>query len=118
MELDLFAHWAFATFALISALVVQVFKASVWTKVRAESIDPRASAYWWGRKTLPLHPVIAGALAGLIPGMPYGPGVPDTIAAHVLYYAAAGLVSTWAFNVLKSLARRRGIELSVPEPPK
>jgi hypothetical protein len=47
--------------------------------------------------------------------MPYGPGVPDTIAAHILYYAAAGLVSTWAFNVLKSLARRRGIELSVPE---
>lgn len=111
-------HWAFFTFALTAAMVMQVFKASVWTRARAESKGRAAGLFWWARKTLPLHPVAAGALFGLIPGLPLSPEVPETMASTCLYYAAAGLVSTWAFDILKGLAKRRGLDLSRPEVPR
>lgn len=116
------SHWPFLAFSLICAVVIQVAKATIWTKARAEHRGRGAGFFWWGRKTLPLHPVVVGALLGLIPGAPGSAGV-ETPAALSLYYALAGLVSTWLFAVIKGLAKQRGIELpplvapSVPAPP-
>lgn len=107
-------HWPLLVFAAAASLVSQVFKAAVWTQKRAEGKGKSRHFFWWGRKTLPLHPVIAGALFGLIPGLPVSPGVPDTMGSHALYYAGAGLLSTWVFNVIKGIAKKRGIDLSIP----
>lgn len=107
-------HWPFVAFALVAAVVVQVAKATVWTEARAKGKRAVAHLFWWGRKTLPLHPVVLGAAFGLIPGLPASDGVPDTLAAHALYFAAAGLVSTWVFDALKGLAKQRGVELGPP----
>ena len=66
---------------------------------------------WWMRKTLPLHPVVYGVILGIIPGMPASPGV-ESIAAKCLYFAGAGILSTWIFSLAKQLLKKRGIELN------
>lgn len=105
------AHWPFIVFTLVAAMVVQIFKGTVWTEARAKGKGTKAGFFWWMRKTLPLHPVVAGALFGLIPGLPLSGGMESTMATAMMYYAAAGLVSTWAFAVLKGIAKRKGIVL-------
>lgn len=107
------SHWPFLVFALTAAIVVQIFKAAVWTEARAKGKGARAGFFWWARKTLPLHPVVAGALFGLIPGLPASPDVPETMAAHALYFAGAGLFSTWAFAVVKGVAKKKGIDIDL-----
>lgn len=118
---DLLAHWPFLTAALIFAAAGQVAKGAVFTReaIRARMPGWQGHALWWGRKTLALHPVAVGALVGLIPGIPTSPGVPGTLAASCLYFAGAGIFSTFGFSVLKGLLKQRGIELgeSQSQPP-
>jgi hypothetical protein len=45
--------------------------------------------------------------------MPVSPGI-ETVAARVLYFAFAGMSSTWAFAILKSLAKKQGLDLNIP----
>jgi hypothetical protein len=106
------AHWPFITFALVAGLTVQVFKAEVWTKRRAEAKGRWQWLFWWGRKTLALHPFVVGALLGLIPGMPTTVPAAESLAGRAVYYAAAGLASCWAFDVIQGLAKKRGIVLT------
>lgn len=101
-------HWPLLTVTLALAIFGQVLKGSVF------SVDmcKRSRFCWWGRKTLPAHPVLIGLLIGFIPGMPVSPGV-EGRASRVLYFMAAGVLSTWAFMLLKQFAKKRGIELDV-----
>lgn len=111
------AHWPFVATALIFATVGQVLKAAVWTQrnfLRWRVDEPNAvlwRVFWWGRKTLPLHPVGAGALLGLVPAMPTSAGV-DSTSGSVLYFAFAGVASTWVFATLKAAAKRKGLDLT------
>jgi len=107
-------HYPLLVFALTAAFVVQVFKSAVWTAKRADGQGTRAGFFWWMRKTLPVHPVVAGALFGLVPGLPVSPDVPETVAAHAVYYAGAGILSTWGFAIVKGVAKRKGIDISIP----
>ena len=96
----------------------QVMKATVFTKAnitKYKTGGPKAlgELLWWGRKTLPMHPVVAGIGLGFVPGMPVGPGI-TTGAAVILYFAGAGIASTWAFAVLQTLAKKQGIVIDVP----
>jgi len=111
---SLLVHWPFLGASLIFAVLVQILKGIVYTKDNILKYKKSAPAWgeflWWMRKTLPLHPAIYGALIGLIPGIPASPNV-ETVAAKCLYFAAAGICSTWIFGILKQLAKKRGIEL-------
>lgn len=66
--------------------------------------DAKSSLFWKiFRMTLPLHPVIAGALLGLLPFMP----LPATINAlggivGSLYYAGAGFLSVYGHDIFQS----------------
>ncbi len=114
---SLIAHWPFMAAALIFAMAGQVAKATFFTKANVRKYKGSkpwlGETLWWGRKTLPMHPVGLGVAMGLVPGMPVGPGI-ETPAATVLYFAFAGLCSTWAFSVIKQLAKKKGIDLDLP----
>ena len=112
-------HWPFAAAALIFAFIGQVMKGAVWTEAnflrwRIDKPNPILwRFFWWGRKTMPLHPVAAGALLGLVPNVPVGAGI-EGGPATVLYFAFAGVISTWAFALVKSWAKKKGIDLKLP----
>ncbi len=120
-------HWPFLMAAVVFMVVGQVMKGTVFTRARAyaQFVDqlPKRVSYlpgrtrtkrkhrrlwWWGYKTLPLHPVITGALLGLVISEPE-PGIVGAQAA--LYFAGAGALSVFLYQVVKSLAKRQDIEL-------
>lgn len=113
----LLPHWPILVAALIFAALGQLAKGAVFTPeaIKAASrrgkLTPLGHLLWWGRKTLPLHPVLAGLALGMVPGMPLSPGVPATAAAACLYYAGAGILSTYGFSLLKGLLKRHDLDL-------
>lgn len=114
------AHWPFIAAVFIFAAAGQVAKNTFWTVENAQC----SKLYSFARKTLPIHPVFFGALAGtLIHGLPVSPGV-EGASSRGLYFAFAGVASTWAFALVKAWAKKEGYEVALPgesvppEPPK
>ncbi len=102
-------HWPLFVVSGALALLGQVLKGSLFSKVMAE----KHVVMWWGRKTLPVHPVFIGMTIGFVPGVPVGPGI-TTTAAQVIYFMGAGLLSTWLFSFLKQIAKKRGFDFKRP----
>jgi hypothetical protein len=102
------AHWPFFAAAVVFMIVGQVMKSSVWTRKRAYTKGKMQWLFWWAYKTMPLHPVVGGAITGLVWSKPEasveGP-------AAIFYFAFAGALSVWLYQILKGIAKRRGIEL-------
>jgi hypothetical protein len=76
------------------------------------------------RATISTHPVIVGGLAGLAP-IPVAAWVPESTAAHVLWFALAGALSGQLYEISKRLAeivvafakQRLGVKSDRPPPP-
>lgn len=112
MDFDiLLQHWGFFAFAALAAVVMQVLKNTLWATSQVKLAGKWGWVFWWGRKTLPLHPVVLGFFVGLMPGMPHGSLEGASPWPVALYYALAGLTSTWLFNVIKGIAKQKGIDL-------
>lgn len=97
-------YWGWCVVAAMLALVGEVLKRKAFT----EALAVRSSFAKWWRATMPLHPVIVGALLGALPGMP----LPDTLEGTtqaILYYAGAGVASTWAYDVVNTIRRWKGV---------
>ncbi len=138
-------HWPFMVAAVVFMVIGQVMKRSVFTRPRAYAVFvdelpyevshlpgmPRVkrkakSFWWWSYKTMPLHPVMTGAVLGFFvtaePGMTPG--------QSALYFAGAGAISVFLYQTAKGLLKRKDIELpplpgqskspslQVPKPPK
>lgn len=110
-------HWGFLVVSACMAIMGQVSKGTIWTKENITKYKVSkpwlGEILWWGRKTMPLHPVLAGMILGLLPGMP----LPETVqpgTQAVLYYIGAGVSSTWIFSVVKQMAKKKGIDLELP----
>ena len=108
-------NWLFIVTTLFLAMTGQVAKATLWTEGNIKKYRGKkmGQIIWWGRKTLPLHPVILGAVISFVPGLPY-PEAVATAAAKFLYMAGAGVMSTWAFALLKGALKKADIEIEIP----
>lgn len=104
-------HWPFIAALVIFMLIGQVVKTSVFTKDAYVTRKP-AWLFWWGRKTLTLHPIVGGVLTGLFWRHPE-PGV-GTLVECIGYFALSGALSVWTYEVLKGLAKKQGIDLDLP----
>lgn len=71
------------------AITGQIFK-SIFSKKRALKKGKFQSFFWHMRKTLPLHPILAGVALGMF-DKTNGIG----------YYALAGLLSVFLFDLIK-----------------
>ena len=101
----------FVAWIILAAIVGQVVKTQIMTRKRAHTKGKFQWFWWWGRKTLPLHPVVIGIVIGLAwPGTIEAGYEGGTIQA-ALYFGLAGGLSVWAFEVLKGLAKKKGIVL-------
>jgi hypothetical protein len=107
-------HWPFFAVMFTFMLVGQVNKTVVFTKHRAEKSHGKVIGHfwWWGRKTLSLHLAILGGLTGLLWQNPVD-GV-EGIISSIGYFAFAGAMSVWGYQILKGLAKKKGIDLTLP----
>ena len=104
-------HWPFVAAMVIFMIVGQVTKTSVFPKEGWKTRKP-VWLFWWGRKTLALHPVFAGVVLGLVWREPEA-GL-EKIIESCSYFAGSGALSVWCYEILKGIAAQRGIDLSLP----
>lgn len=101
----------FLDFLVLAAMGGQFVKTQIFTTRRAVTKGQFRWFWKWGRKTLPFHPVLMGALAGLL-WATTGWETPGLDSGHPsIYFAAAGVFSTWGFSILKSIFKPMGIEI-------
>lgn len=104
-------HWPFLAFAIVAMIVNQVVKSAIFTKARAHTKGKAQWFWWWGYKFLPLQPVLAGVIVGFLWRNPEGADPAWPWAAPVFYFALAGTLSVWLYQIIKAIAKKKGIEL-------
>ena len=107
-------HWPGLSWFATAMLVGQVMSKRVFTRQQAAIKRPQQWIWWWGRKTLALHPVVAGVMVGLIWRNPEGVTPAWPWIANCMYFGFFGGFSTWAYEVFKGLAKKQGIDLDIP----
>ena len=108
----LLPHWPFVAATLVFMLVGTVANKRIFTEAEAAKKRKLQWFFWWARKTLPLHPVVTGVLLGIVWKLPEA-GV-DTLVERAAYFGLAGACSVFAYELLKGLAKKRGIDLALP----
>jgi nitrate reductase NapE component len=96
-------NWSFFAVALLLGLFGEVIKSFV-----IGDNKEKAKKNVWKRfyiKTLPIHPVLSGALLGLF----LSTVIPEAISSggvvsSVLYFSASSVISTWLYMTLKSIS--------------
>lgn len=119
---NILPHWPFLVVTLVFTVVGQFTSKKVFTKARAYDkakgawYKPWANQWfwWWGRETLALHPILTGAILGLMWQNPEMAEPSWGLAASIGYFAGAGVASLFAWNFLKSYAKKKGIDLQLP----
>lgn len=90
-------HWSFGAAAVIFYAIGETMKLGPLGAERAREVEfVRLIRRWF---PLPLHPIVAGVVLGLIPGIPLS--VEREGLSAPLYYAAAGAVSVVYRNILR-----------------
>lgn len=117
LQENLLPHWPFLTTALVFTVIGQFTSKKLFTRERAYQKTENKwhqHFWWWGRETLSLHPILTGSLLGLIWQNPESADPSWALAASVGYFAGAGVASLFAWNILKSVLKSKGITLSLP----
>ena len=113
--LDLFfGHWPFCLIVLIFAVIGQVTSKRLFTKERAYLKARFQPFWWWGRESLPLHPIATGAILGIWWQNPENADPAWGMLQSMTYFAGAGTVSLIGWILAKGWLKRRGIELTLP----
>jgi hypothetical protein len=101
-------HWPFAVMALIFWVCGHFFARSVFTGKRAQRPGKMQWFWWWGRESLELHPILAGALVGLLWVDPEGAdwGRVESVA----YFAGAGASSLFLWVLMSNLLEKMGVD--------
>lgn len=96
------------SFMLICAIIGAFMAQRVFTKTAHWARRP-VWFWWWGRKTLPLQPILAGGAWGLL-FVEAG----ETPGASMLHFMAWGGGSVILWEIAKHLAAKRGINVELP----
>lgn len=115
-------HWPFLVVTLVFTVIGQFTSRKVFTRKRAyrdqngKWFKPWENQWfwWWGRETLALHPILTGAVLGLVWQNPEFADPAWPWAASVGYFAGSGVGSLFAWNLLKSYAKKKGVTLELP----
>lgn len=98
--------WPFALACLVSMIIGQLFRRRLWTSSNAK----RSKLISFGRETIPAHPLLVGAITGLIWRNPCG--VPWSLIASSGYFMASGIVALVGYFFLdKWVEKKFGIDL-------
>lgn len=104
-------HWPFVSAFVCFTLIGQVMINNVFTEKSHYTSRP-VWLFWWGHKTLALHPMFAGMLLGLVWHNPVE--TIHTTAGSMGYFALAGAASIMGYEALKGLAKKKGVNIDLP----
>jgi hypothetical protein len=104
-------HWPGLAWFVVAAIGTQVSKNALFTKVRAHKKAKSQWVWWWGYKTLALHAVLVGGVVGLFWQNPEGASPPWPGIAAVMYFACFGGASVWAYESVKGILKKKGIDI-------
>jgi hypothetical protein len=110
LNTNVLPHWPFFAALVLFMISGQVVTTNIFTKTAHRERKP-VWFWWWGRKTLALHPMVLGILLGIVWRKPEV-GV-DTLPECMAYFATAGGLSVWGYEFLRGLAKKQGIDLNL-----
>tara|TARA_R100000656_G_scaffold104176_1_gene76159 strand:+ start:189006 stop:189467 length:462 start_codon:yes stop_codon:yes gene_type:complete len=116
----LLPHLPFIGTVLVFTIIGQFTSRRLFTRERAYKKQKSAWYkfwenqwfWWWMRESLPLHPIMSGALLGLVWQDPEGHGWAPL--ASMSYFALAGVLSLFSWAVIRGVLKKRGIDLVLP----
>jgi len=107
----MFSHTPFVSAMIGYMLVGQFMKNYVFTRQRAMNFHPKWF-WWWGRKSMVLHPTIAGLALGVVwraPEVGY-----ERLVDSMGYFALAGSLSTFVFVAIQQVFKNKGWNFELP----
>lgn len=103
-------HWPFVAVMLMLMSLMQVIKTGIFT---VDALKRKPEWFWyWGRITLPIQPIVMGLLIALFWQQPEP--IINTLPERLGYFGLSGSCSVWLYQVLKGLAKRKGIDFDLP----
>lgn len=105
-------HWPGLAWFVCAMMFGQVMAHRVFTREQAAKVRKSQWFWWWARKTLALHGVIAGNILGMIWRDPLG--TPWPVVASMAYFGLWGGLSVTGYEVIKGLLKKRGIDINLP----
>ncbi len=107
-------HWPWLAVCSMFAIIGQFTSTRLFTKARAYSDRGKIAhaILYWGRETLPLHPILAGIVLAFFWPDPEGKGW--ALAPTAAYFGSAGVASIFAWVILKARAKKKGLNLQLP----
>jgi hypothetical protein len=107
--------WPFWSTVLVFTIIGQFTSTKLFTRERAYQEHGAAwknHLWWWGRETLMLHPIAAGAALGALWQDPQGQGWP--LVGSMMYFGVAGVLSLGAWAAIRGFAKKKGVDLKLP----
>lgn len=104
-------HWPGIAWLSIAMLITQFEKSALFTRRRAHAQGKAQWFWWWGYKTLALHGAFVGALMGIAWQNPEGADPAWPWMASPVYFAFFGGMSVFAFEAMKGVLKKRGIDI-------
>jgi hypothetical protein len=105
-------HWPFLTLAVVLMFVTQVLKNTVLYPNRISKKSKYQWMYWWSYKTLPLHPLLMGAVIGCLWVNPENSYPEWPVINSVFYFMMSGALSVSLYQIIKGVFKRRNININ------
>lgn len=120
-ELFTLDHWPWMAICVIFTIIGQFTSTRLFVRERAYTDYGSNLAgkmqhwfWYWGRESLPVHPILAGAMLAMVWVNPEGADPAWGVPATAAYFGSSGAISLGAWMWLKAKAKARGITLTLP----
>ncbi len=107
--------WPFWSTVLVFTIIGQFTSTKLFTRERAyqeRAKDWHRHVWFWARESLMIHPLLSGFTLGLFWRDPQNLGWP--LAGTMMYFAAAGVLSLFAWMAFKGFAKKKGVSVRLP----
>lgn len=108
---EVFLNWQVLLVSFAAFAVLGVVK-NVGTKKKDGEVVGGFATNKWFKKFLPVYPYVLSLGLCFIPGVPLPDVVTKTMAVQILFGIYAGWLSSFSFQLIKSVLKKGGIEVN------